>query len=295
MSATTKKKTRKDGQEATATVEMAILLPVYMLMFVGVLTIGHLVLIRQKIVEAVRFQAWLPDDTKTSNNAQITDNFFATFQTFSNGAGYTQLNKTRNPWRFNDQGIYQGCYDGTNPSAAAKQLAIDVLNDNPTNGGTRQHLEHSHVEGKFTYKPEWMMTFINASITEPKSMCSVLIRTTYQQGQTAAERKVLRFDGATHPWEVRDHDPIEDYLYPRGAGTPNPGFVISIEYQGSHDRFYTPGAPDDTLDEQGMSYQAPSGGIPDTGAPDPGIWNTGYRLGGSVGSERQIFRQMLGY
>ena len=47
--------------------------------------------------------------------------------------------------------------------------------------------------------------------------------------------------------------------------------------------------------EQGVSLQP--GNIPDTAPPgangdDPGIWNTGLRLGGSAQAERDFFDQM---
>lgn len=279
-----------DGEDATATVELAILLPVYAMLFVGLLTIGHLVLIRQKIVEAVRFQAWLPGDARTNNNGGVTNNFFATYQPFSNGPGYAQLTKTIGPFTFDDAGLFQGVYQSFNATQAQRQLAIDVLNDAPNNGGTARHLYTSHVEGKYTYRPDWVSAFLNAVGSEPKTMCTVLVRASYQQGQgVAPERKVLRFDGASKPWEVSDHDPIEDYLYPHG-GNADPGFPISIEQNNAHDRFYTPGAPDDTQTEQGMTLDP---GLPDSGNPDPGIWNTGYRLGGSVQAERGIYHRML--
>ena len=109
-----------DGEDATATVELAILLPVYMMLFVGLLTIGHLVLIRQKVVEAVRFQAWLPGDTRTNNNGGVTNNFFATYQPFANGPGYAQLTKTVAPFAFDDAGIFQGVYQNFNATQAQR-------------------------------------------------------------------------------------------------------------------------------------------------------------------------------
>jgi hypothetical protein len=296
MSATTRgprPRTEKDGQEATATVELAILLPVYMLIFVGVMTIGHLVLIRQKVVEAVRFQAWMPNHAQTSGNPQITNNFFATFQPFSAGAGYTGT-RTKSDFKFDD-GRFAQCYNSFNATQHQKDFAKAVLNDKPTSGGaSAQHLVKVHVEGKFQYQPDWMQAFIRTALTEPKSSCTVLHRTTFRQGQPVAERKVMRFGNASKPWEVSNHNPIEDYNLNGGSrfeiSTENSSMLAS----GGHHRFYTPGAKDPTIDESGFVYQAPNG-IPDTGNPEPGLWNTGYRLGGSVQSERAIFRQMLGY
>ena len=297
---TTGKKRARDGQEATATVELAILLPVYMLMFVGVMTIGHLVLIRQKVVEAVRFQAWLPDDPATNSNQRITDNFFSTYQSFSNGPGYAQTAMNRSAFTFDENGFFQGCYATQNASQVQRQLAIDVLNDSPSNdqqgnNRARRHLEIVHVEGKFTYRPDWMQTFIRAAITEPKTQCTVLVRSVNQ----AAERKSLRQEGTNgRTWVVDNHDPIEDY-YAQGTSS----FPISRENgeDGTNrpvinptDRFYTPGAPDrNSVAEQGKTLDPPIDA--NRGNPDPGIWNTNYRLGGvgAVDTERSLYRRIL--
>ena len=57
----------------------------------------------------------------------------------------------------------------------------------------------------------------------------------------------------------------------------------------------TGNAKDNTIDENQFQMRRP-GQIPaDQGSPDPGLWNTGYRLGGDVGTERNVFRQLLGY
>ncbi|MEZ0229478.1 MAG: TadE family protein [Planctomycetota bacterium] len=301
MSATAKR-LPKDGQEATATVELAILLPVYMLIFVGVMTIGHLVLIRQKVVEAVRFQAWAPNYARTQNNTQITDNFFATYQPFSAGGGYTST-KQKQPYKLNDSRFAQ-CFDAF-PGATAqqKEFAKKVLNDEPQlNAQTADHLSIVTVEGRFSYQPDWMQAFLRTALVEPRSGCTVLHRT-FNEGQRPAERKsmIVRPQGSgsqLNPWEIGNRNPIEDYAVSANRFEISTETENTILQNGAHNRFYTPGAKDNTVDETNFVYQYQNG-IPTEGNPEPGLWNPSYRLGGTaqqpdnVGAERAIFHRML--
>jgi hypothetical protein len=281
-------KRQRDGQNASATVEMAILLPVYMLMTVAVLSVGHLVLIRQKVVEAVRFQAWLPGDPLASDQ-KMNSNLFQNFTASANGS-YSG-SRTRAGVDFSDS-FYQGCYQNIpGASARATQLAIAVLNDNPAvRVQGRRHLFESRATGSFTYKPVWLPSFLGVGQVSPNTQCIVYLRSSDPQ----AERKVLDYDSNSNaPYIIRDRNPIEDYV----ANNSYPGFQISIEGNGANEqnRFFTSGAKDARQDEQAIRYLDPQGGInPDFGSPEEaGLWNRQYRLGGSLQAEHDIFYRML--
>src|SRR5207244_129212 len=71
---------RSSRSRGSSTVELAILMPVYMILTVGLITVGQLVLARQQVAMAVRYQAWLPgSDTpfKEKGDAAIGRSFFS--------------------------------------------------------------------------------------------------------------------------------------------------------------------------------------------------------------------------
>jgi hypothetical protein len=321
---------RSDGQDGTSTVELALLLPVYMLLFVGVLTVGQLVLARQEVVLAVRYQAWLPNDSNAQLPATINNNFFPSLIPY--GSGFTQTFKGTQPVDFMNAGSasnallklpdFPSCFQSQGASNNEDvSLAEAVMND--TVSGTR-HLELSAVTGQFSYSPAWVSPFLlGAATTLPTTSCAVYVRTpstsssgagssTSPPGDTKVERKVLDVEGGNSNLVVTDHNPIEDYAVPSsggagggGGGSGQVSFPISLTSQ-TNNRFYTPYAPDKSnpaesaysiqSSQVASSLSAPAA----TPAPLPsgfdanvGIWNTAFRLGGDINSEHTFFQSML--
>ena len=217
---------KRSGEEGAATVELALLLPVYLLLFVAVFSIGQLVVIRQEVVLAVRYQAWLGTTPAAQSKSSMDSSFFKGFTPYSKGVGYTQTTPPSPKNVKLDQGIYASAF--TSPAGAssgAMQLAKDVLND--TAGG-KAHLQSCKVSGKFHYQPEWMGAFLGSVMSEPATDCSVYVRV------DKVERKVLDLSG-TDPQAVTDRNPIEDYT------TPN-SFQISKDLAAAQtNRFFSPG------------------------------------------------------
>lgn len=297
---------RRDGQDASATVELAILLPVYMLLFVGVLTIGHLVLIRQEIVLAVRYQAWLGRDANAQAPARINNNFFPNFMAYTPpppGGGYAKLGMAQQASTngtfavgmkdvtFGNNGYvdYSPCFGlRSGATANARNLAVDVLNDK---AGGKAHLQLSVASGKFTYAPNWLAPFLGATMSVPATDCFVYLR---RPVADHAERLVLHMtQNPDRNLEVTDRNPIEDY---QGGSA----FTISKDLAAAQThRFFTAGAPDGKADDN-LSLDAgfPNGGIPGSARDPngtPNLWDTGFRLGGNQQAERAFFQRMLGY
>jgi hypothetical protein len=256
----------RSPEEASATVELALLLPVYILLFIGVFSIGQLVVIRQEVVLAVRYQAWLGTTPAAQSKSSMDQSFFRGFTPYSKGVGYTQTTPP-NPTDVKlDQGIYASAY--TNPTGAspgAMQLAKDVLNDK----AGKAHLKSCKVSGKFHYQPEWMGAFLGSAMSEPATDCSVYVRV------ANAERKVLDMS-KTDPQAVTNRNPIEDYT------TPN-SFQISQDLAAAQtNRFFSPGT---VVINQGANTG--TDGMADdnktlTPAIDPGknpnLWGNDFRI-----------------
>src|SRR5579871_150617 len=118
------------GEDASATVELAVLLPVYLLLTFALLTIGELVLVRQGTVLAARYRAWLPG--KALGDSTVTRSFFGKLAArgsfLSSDAATTDVT-----WSEADlalDGTARARTPGPDPeSAVARKLALAVLGD----------------------------------------------------------------------------------------------------------------------------------------------------------------------
>ena len=83
----------EDGENASATVELAMLMPVYLLLVVALLTIGQLVLVRQGMILGARNVAWRPAGGSVpaaESNSAITNSFIP----LGNPSGYGSFTST---------------------------------------------------------------------------------------------------------------------------------------------------------------------------------------------------------
>jgi hypothetical protein len=266
------------GEEASATVELAILLPVYMILFVAVLTIGHMVLIKQELVLAVRYQAWLPNDSQAQNTGSINNSFFPDFTNY--GGAYTSGGRVLQDLDLsqeysNELNTAMGQMSGAN-GGDALQLATKVLNDDPQqNGQGQRHLQKSAVMGQFTYNPDWLGPFLAQQLHQPTASCTVYTR------KSGPERKFLSTQSQDQN-AVTNRDPIEDYTVDSSA------FAISTDQNLA---FFPPSAP--ASQDQGATL-TPQITVPQGNTSgDVGIWANSFRIGGDESSERNYFHQWL--
>jgi len=142
-------------EEASAAVEFVVLIPVYLMLLVGLFMMGNLLMARQALVAAVRFQAWSPKDP--SSLSGFADNgkaFFGPYPgrftpqgrrqspvTLARGrADRQQLQLTGDESSRISSGGLQGLSDN------ARAIAADALN----NGNDAPFLL-TEVEASFTY------------------------------------------------------------------------------------------------------------------------------------------------
>ncbi len=287
------------GEDASAAVEFAVLIPVYLLLVVALITVGSAVMVRQQVILGTRYCAWLrgTGEFKAQPVAAVSRTLFKPFEgqsptkfkcsPLAAGSGFPGDMK---PMYF-DQGDIDAATKGSatgsdsprdrvkDPDGSTKGmdektaqgLAVAVLNDQSAENPNGPHLQWSGMQGSFQYAPSWMPKFIpGATSATAKANTIVLFR------RENVERKTYKVGDDRHP--------IEDFKYGNA-------FPISTDEK---TRFYSPGAPDPNHPyEQGYSLQP--GPIPDTGSGDPGLWDVRYRLGGSVQAEWQFYKQMLGY
>jgi hypothetical protein len=267
----TMRKEEDQGEDASATVELAILVPVYLLLTVMLLTIGQLVIVRQEVVLGARYKAWLPG--KAKGDDFITRSFFGKLASYGR---FESKDIANEPITFGESDLaldarakarITGDQSGLE-GATARLLALAAMNDQVS---PSRHLARSSTTGTFAYSAPWLPYAVT-----PRATSLVYSRV------QPAERKVYRGPGGG-PDAVPDHVPIEDYLV-----DPSTEFSISKD-----NRYFPPTAPDpNNPNEAGMSLDPP---MSSSGVGDPGIWNTGFRLGGDVSSERDFFKKMLGF
>lgn len=245
-------------EDASAAVEMAVLLPVYLLLLAGLLTTGHLVLVRQGVVMATRYRAWEPLNARPRASADDLSRAF--FPIFHNDTGdksggvFASPPVVRRDWRATQRDLAFAGDGATRVGRAPNlmqrpqlgQLALALLNNDAR--GDRPTIRTSQAVGMFPYRAKWVPTFgIGSLVSTPSCRASVLL-------PSLAER-------AGHVDRRQEH-PIERY------GMPGRSF------QPSQNRYNSPTAP--LGDVPVFPTITDTGGL---GRP-PGIWDPDYRLGG---------------
>jgi Flp pilus assembly protein TadG len=114
-------------EEGQAMVEFVVLLPVYLLLIVGMIYMGHLMIIRQQVVEASRWYAW-------SNNRSL--NFTARSRFFSrfSGRSLSALGSINNPGtRENQVPVFSSAFSNE-ADPDARTVARELLLNSQGNG-----------------------------------------------------------------------------------------------------------------------------------------------------------------
>lgn len=135
------------GEEAQAMAEMVILLPVYLMLMVSMIYLGHIMLVRQQVLEATRWFAW--QERQNSDPGSVNSKFFPRFSVEKHvkgkGAGRASPRGGSAP------SFYDEVIDDTNVSGAdnnAKALAKAVLSYNDRNMVVKRSAE---VDFRYNY------------------------------------------------------------------------------------------------------------------------------------------------
>jgi len=240
-----------------------------------------MVLIKQELVLAVRYQAWLPNDSQAQNTGSINGSFFPDFTNYGGGyapAGRVTQDLDLSQEYSNELNTASGQMSGAN-GGDALQLATKVLNDDPQqNAQGQRHLQKSAVMGQFTYNPDWLGPFLAQTVHQPTASCTVYTR------KSGPERKFLSAQ-SQDPNAVTNRDPIEDYTVDSSA------FAISTD---PNMAFFPPSAPASTGNKDDNLSLTPQITVPQGNTSgDVGIWANSFRVGGDEGSERNYFHQWL--
>jgi hypothetical protein len=219
----------EDGSAAT---EFAVLMPVYLTLFVILLSLGQIVCIRQKVAMTVRTEAWL----KTSVNSGAVFRNFTGYGSYSSqqlsppvggggGAnandylGVTLANQNGGrPSQQGGQGGQGGQGQGGSPfdvsaaeyqaraneappqdTKAATDLAwcafVDGSLDSQGQGGNvnlRPHLEWRQSRGQFSYLPSWIPSFGLGHAAVTPHYSVYVLGRKISDGSGLIERKVYR-------------------------------------------------------------------------------------------------------
>lgn len=140
-------------EDAQAMAEFVVLLPVYLILFVTMIYMGHLMIIRQQVVEASRWYAWSPPNSAWgSPNAspiEVNSTFFGRFvRGRMNAIGRATASVQRDT---NIPEIATGL-QGQRGSTEAKRLAQDLLMNTQGNG---TNIEKRTARVEFRYNFPW--------------------------------------------------------------------------------------------------------------------------------------------
>ena len=271
----------ESGEDASASVELAILCPVYMMLIMGLLQIGNAVIARQKLVQAVQIAAWLPGER--SADAGALDR---TIWVGGRYGGSFTVNPSRNRYMLSTDETFKKAASrsdliGSPPGdvddggKAASQLARSVLEHSDQSGNG--HLEKSSAEGSFGEMRFKFALGFDVKTT-PKTDVVVLHRTT-------VEREGYKAGDPGHP--------IENYVDGKDK-TNKRGFPISRPFGHKVDPNGPDTAANQVIDVESVRFLRPveedgermNPPLSTSGGAD-GIWNPRFRLGGPGDANRE--------
>jgi hypothetical protein len=260
--------------DASAAVEFVVLIPVYLLLLVSMLTIGHLVLVRQQVTLAARFRAGEPlvGNTRFAD-PDVSASFFPIFDRKPTGGTFQTLAASRGmPWTVSEgdlapQGAEIDRIRGTgqqmsNPDRMeARRVGSAILNDSGAGDGTSL-LAWSDCTVGFTYRAAWI-----PQGWTPSGDYSLRARAeTLLPNASGGGREIHR---RGHRSGQQEH-PITDY---RADQSETRGFDPA---------------------QINNRYSSPTDmPIVDLGGDPPGVWSTGYRLNGNVFAEWAFYSQNI--
>jgi hypothetical protein len=260
--------------DASAAVEFVVLLPIYLLLLVSMLTVGHLVLVRQQVTLAARFRAGEPLVGSTRfADPDISASFFPIFDRKTTGGTFQTLASSRGTaWTASEndltpQGAELDRVRGTgqqmsNPNRMeARRVGSAILNNSGAGDGTSL-LAWSDCTVGFTYHAAWIPQAWSSS----QSYALRARAETLLPNASSGGREIQR---RGHQSGHQDH-PITDYRADQ-----------------SETRGFDPAAMNNR-------YTSPTDmPIVDLGGDPPGIWSTDYRLNGNVAAEWAFYSQNI--
>lgn len=192
------------SEDAQAVVEMAVLLPVYVAMMIGMVYIGHLVLIRQQVFEAARWYAWSQGgEARGQGNAA----FYPRFQKLGR-SGVSDFAADDYRWGNDEKAELNRL--GSNSKAVA--IAMALVNGNGNNlmrsdGATVNksgtNLEMRQVTVDHVYKFSWIAGPLPATVLQRESHAVMAYV------DTSLRRPWFK---DTRPGERQNFPPVETYL-----------------------------------------------------------------------------------
>lgn len=150
-------------QEASAAVEFIVLIPVYMLLIAGLFMTVNLLMARQSLVQAARFQVWSATKPNTFTNFTNGKAFFTVDGTFTPG---TRTEKPVTVWGGSVKNSDLGSGGGKE-----LDLAADVLN-NWTGGANDHTLYQVTANPSFTYSG---LVIFGLGTIPQSTQCGVLL------------------------------------------------------------------------------------------------------------------------
>jgi len=225
------------GERGSAMAELAVLLPVYLTLTVGVVILGRLVIARQQVVEAARFVSWSfgelsgPDGQRRRpppTPDRIKQLFFA--DRFESAAVNVQILRNDPPVGFSEGELRQAVTDrlaGNNPELNPDQrdlrLASLILQNRGVNGGD-PWLRENKVRVTISYGVGDFLLGPNVVQTGSQATCTLITR-------SGARRDAFGED--PFPERQRRH-PIERFPVDQN-GNPAGGQILFPDFQPSWD------------------------------------------------------------
>ncbi len=205
------------GEDGSAMAEVAVLLPVYLVMSASVIIFGRLVLARQQVVEAARYVSWSRSGTRAIPQQQRTRALF--FDRFPDAA--VTITPTETPFRFNQQQLSDAVAErripNTNFQQDELQLGTRVLNNE---GGGGSWLRRVAVRLEVSYAIGDFLVGRNQIATGASTQAVAIVRSDTERptfaggdGRPAGGRHPIEayFDDGTFPasqpsWDGWDPD-----------------------------------------------------------------------------------------
>jgi hypothetical protein len=148
-------------EDAQAMAELVVLLPLYLVLFVSMIYLGHLLIIRQQVVEASRWYAWA---TPSSLRLSVNNTFFPRFvkgRMNALGSGSVSVQRSAGISEIRD------AIKVENGSQEAKTLAVEFLSNSRSNG---TNIEKRTAKVSFRYNFPWFGDrFGRANLSVPNS------------------------------------------------------------------------------------------------------------------------------
>jgi len=200
-------------EDAQAMAEMVVLLPVYLLLIVGMIYTGHLVLIRQQVVEAARWYAW----SRSTGGQRPERLFLSNFR----GTGRAQVSADV-AVQVQAFDFKRAVLDRISGTRAGRNLAQDLVMDRQ--GGRGTNLERRQARVQASYSFPWFVDRLGVKEVGQSCQHVVYVHAKDPRQSLAQRRRFRRFQ--PHPIELTTARPpagaegLEAYVPSRNFWLP---------------------------------------------------------------------------